>query len=286
MVYFRPLKSVLCLCLYFIHSINGQDSFDINSVSSSTRGTFFPPFLPAPSILLQLPQLTHPSLHHPASWCTTQRQTCATLCTANVSAPSPIANTCDPDTLAYVCTSSSGTSPDLATYQGTIPTFECETSFQACVRSGSTAETCQQKYICGTTDAKQAVGVGGSGLAAATTTSAAATDTRSSGASTLAPVPSSSSSSNSSPPRKLSTATIAALAVTAAAVVILVTAGIVWIVFRRRKAAAREEKMAPYSNLEFIEPYNVPPRGVEAGGVGRYELSDLDARVVRIPKAV
>ncbi|CZR51672.1 uncharacterized protein PAC_01549 [Phialocephala subalpina] len=68
-----------------------------------------------------------------SQWCQAQINTCGILCSGNNND-----NTCTPDTLTYDCIcASNSSSPDLAAYTQTLPTFICEQLYTNCISAAS-----------------------------------------------------------------------------------------------------------------------------------------------------
>ncbi|QSZ33533.1 hypothetical protein DSL72_005101 [Monilinia vaccinii-corymbosi] len=66
-----------------------------------------------------------------SQWCAGQTNTCGILCAADYDI-----NVCDPYSLCYECTcSSNSSSPALQYYTQTMPTFQCEYTYQRCIAS-------------------------------------------------------------------------------------------------------------------------------------------------------
>ncbi|KUJ23360.1 uncharacterized protein LY89DRAFT_713842 [Mollisia scopiformis] len=75
-------------------------------------------------------------------WCQSQVNTCGTLCSGD-----PNTNSCDPDTLSDNCTCApSNSTPDLAAYTQTLPTFICEYLYTNCNSSAAGNASAQADY--------------------------------------------------------------------------------------------------------------------------------------------
>ncbi|KAK3335483.1 hypothetical protein B0T19DRAFT_9815 [Cercophora scortea] len=109
-------------------------------------------------------------------WCMAQMDTCNTLCSSSWSS-----NTCDTTTFAYNCQCTDGTTPDLAEYTQTMPTFICNKAYEICNtahvgdKKGQDNCTTSIKEKCGTKQPKDFV-------ASAPTTSSSAPSSTGTGA--------------------------------------------------------------------------------------------------------
>ncbi|KAE8450247.1 hypothetical protein EG329_006675 [Mollisiaceae sp. DMI_Dod_QoI] len=74
-----------------------------------------------------------------SQWCQSQINTCGILCSDSVNS-----NACDADTLTYDCTcTSNNSSPDLAAYSQTLPTFICEQLYSNCISTAGNNASAQ-----------------------------------------------------------------------------------------------------------------------------------------------
>ncbi|WPH01141.1 Hypothetical protein R9X50_00397600 [Acrodontium crateriforme] len=63
-----------------------------------------------------------------ATWCANQRTNCYSICGGQA-----YPNTCDDTTLAWTCTCTDGSKPNISDYQNTIPSLECNAWFSQCI---------------------------------------------------------------------------------------------------------------------------------------------------------
>ncbi|KAK3694048.1 hypothetical protein B0T22DRAFT_59657 [Podospora appendiculata] len=122
-------------------------------------------------------------------WCSAQMDTCNTLCSNNWAS-----NTCDTTTFGYNCKCSDGSTPDLAEYTQTMPTFICNKAYEICNtahvgdKKGQDNCTTSIKEKCGTKQPKDFV------ASAPTTSSSAPSSTATGAAASASAAPSSTSS--------------------------------------------------------------------------------------------
>ncbi|EAA35427.1 hypothetical protein GE21DRAFT_1330422 [Neurospora crassa] len=131
-------------------------------------------------------------------WCVAQYNTCKILCGMSVSK-----NDCDPTTLEWSCTCSSGVSPAVEEYEQTVPFLMCEFAFDTCIANHPNDSQGQDK--CETdirdkcaTKPPAAIKVSSSS-AAATTSAAKPTQTKDTAVETSAAPASSTSESFAAP---------------------------------------------------------------------------------------
>ncbi|KAK6064510.1 hypothetical protein SCUP234_12977 [Seiridium cupressi] len=76
------------------------------------------------------------TLSQRAAWCTSEINVCGQICDYT-------ANDCDPATLDYTCTCSSGSSPDMNEYQDSLPFYICTQAFDNCISANVGSQTGQ-----------------------------------------------------------------------------------------------------------------------------------------------
>ncbi|KAG7005931.1 hypothetical protein G7Y79_00017g043130 [Physcia stellaris] len=88
------------------------------------------------------------------TWCVNQKATCPLLCLQTKGATGGTEeNSCDPETLNFVCVCDNGQSPNASEYSETIPYFEC-TEFNTqcannCAGNSGCVSACRTSHPCG-----------------------------------------------------------------------------------------------------------------------------------------
>ncbi|CAK4012988.1 Hypothetical predicted protein [Lecanosticta acicola] len=104
------------------------------------------------------------------AWCRAQTNSCPQICGGQASP-----NTCDPTTLNYTCTCTNGNTPNISSYDQTIPSFVCAQWKTNCVANHPNdldGQTGCLSVVCGDRNASSGI--------ASTTSSASASATASS----------------------------------------------------------------------------------------------------------
>ncbi|KAK4546043.1 hypothetical protein LTR36_002180 [Oleoguttula mirabilis] len=123
------------------------------------------------------------------AWCRAETNSCPQICGGQASP-----NTCDATTLNYTCTCTSGTTPNISSYDQTIPSFVCAQWIINCVDAHPNdleGITACRSVVCGTKNAS-------SGESSSSTSSASATATLSSTSSAASASATGSSTASSS----------------------------------------------------------------------------------------
>ncbi|KAK9776882.1 putative Extracellular membrane protein CFEM domain-containing protein [Seiridium cardinale] len=144
----RKVVAVALSALTVVSASNSTFSIDPNSVTLSQR----------------------------AAWCTSEINVCGQLCDYS-------ANNCDPATLDYTCTCTSGTSPDMNEYQDSLPYYICTQAFDNCISANVGSQTGQANC---TTTIKDQCGTKLASDSSSSTTSAASSTGTATGTATAA----------------------------------------------------------------------------------------------------
>ncbi|KAA6407855.1 MAG: hypothetical protein FRX48_08206 [Lasallia pustulata] len=122
------------------------------------------------------------------AWCNAEQTNCPLLC-GGLSFTG--LNTCDGSSLNYQCTCNNGSSPDLAAYEDTLPSYICTQNKINCVlahpNDANGQSACNTTYQCGTLAATNApAGTSSSAMPSSTSASATVTSSSTATASTTA----------------------------------------------------------------------------------------------------
>ncbi|KAF1355276.1 hypothetical protein BDV97DRAFT_418969 [Delphinella strobiligena] len=147
------------------------------------------------------------------SWCRAETSTCPQICGTTSS------NTCNPDTLNYTCTCSSGTTPNISSYEQTLPFYICQQWVGDCVLGHPNdldGQTACQSVICGSGNASTAQSSSSASSSASSTSSAAASSSSAAASTTSAAAASSGTGSATASSSAAATSKAAAAALSVA----------------------------------------------------------------------